>query len=375
MIETEEQQAFRDVCRRFAEKEIAPLVEEAERTGVYPRELRQAAASLGLLAISVPESMGGAGGSLWDRCIMIEECARICAGLATGLMGLGGKLLPELCTPAQIEKYLTPTIRGEKASAFAMTEPNAGSDVLNMSGTATRTKGGWHITANKMYITGAPISDYMIVVVYTDRKARRNGVSLFLVDTNTPGIEIQSMDKLGHRSMETGIVFFDCTVPEDALLGEEGKGMSYVMSVLEEGRITHAARSLGVARAGYECAAEYAGTRKTFGKTINQYQAIQMKLAQMLIDLTSARLHVYSAAGKLDAGHSCHLEASMAKVVASEAAASITDQAMRIFAGVGYINESPVQRFFRDARLYPITEGTTEIQLRTIARTAGLIGS
>lgn len=181
------------------------------------------------------------------------------------------------------------------------------------------------------------------------------------------------MDKLGHLSMETGSVFFDCLVPAEALLGEENHGIDYVMSVLEEGRITHAARSLGVARAGYEAAVEYAGTRETFGKTINQYQAIQMKLSQMLIDITSASLHVYSAAERYDSGQSAEVEASMAKVVASETAVGVTDQAMRIFAGVGYINDAPVQRFFRDARLYPITEGTNEIQLRTIARAAKLI--
>lgn len=371
MIENEEQRNFRDVCRRFAEQEIAPLVDSAEASGVYPRELRKKAGEVGLLGLTVPEEFGGASGTLWHRCIMIEECARVCAGLCSGLLGLGQRLLPVLGTPDQIDRYLKPTIRGEKASAFAMTEPNAGSDVLAMRGTAMREGNGWRIKANKLYITGAPMSDYMIVVVYTNREARRKGVSLFLVDSDTPGIEIHKMDKLGHRSMETGSVFFDCKVPTDALLGEEGRGMEYVMSTLEEGRITHAARSLGVARAAHEAAVEYAANRETFGKTINQYQAIQMKLANMLIELTSARLHVYSAAERLDAGMPSHLQASMAKVVASEAAVSITDQAMRIFAGVGYINHTPVQRYFRDARLYPITEGTTEIQLRTIARTAG----
>ncbi len=373
MLENEEQRAFRDMCRRFAEKEIAPLVTQAESSGVYPRELIKKAAEIGLLGLTAPEEHGGAGASVWFQCIMIEECARICAGLCTGLLGLGQRLIPALGTPGQIERYLGPTIRGEKSSAFAMTEPGAGSDVLAMAGKAVREGNGWRITANKLYITGAPICDYMIVVVYTDRGARRNGLSLFLVDSDTVGIEIQKMDKLGHLSMETGSVFFDCLVPAEALLGEENHGIDYVMSVLEEGRITHAARSLGVARAGYEAAVEYAGTRETFGKTINQYQAIQMKLSQMLIDITSASLHVYSAAERYDSGQSAEVEASMAKVVASETAVGVTDQAMRIFAGVGYINDAPVQRFFRDARLYPITEGTNEIQLRTIARAAKLI--
>lgn len=372
LFETEEQRSFRDTCARFAAREIAPLVDEAESTGVYPRILRKKAAEIGLLGLGVPEAFGGTESGLWERCIMIEECAKVCAGLCTGLLGLGQNLLPQLGTPAQFERYLKPLVHGDKASAFAMTEPNAGSDVLAMNGRAERTSTGWRIRANKLYITGAPCSDFMIVVVYTDRDARRNGVSIFLVDSDTPGVDIQKMDKLGHRSMETGNVFLDCEVPSDALLGEAGRGMDYVMSVLEEGRITHAARSLGVARAGYEAALSYSGMRETFGVPIMQHQAIQMKLAQMLIELRSAHLHVYSAASRKDAEMPALLDASMAKVVASEAAVSITDQAMRIFAGVGYINDAPVQRYFRDARLYPITEGTTEIQLRTIARTAVL---
>ncbi len=273
MLENEEQRAFRDMCRRFAEKEIAPLVTQAESSGVYPRELIKKAAEIGLLGLTAPEEHGGAGASVWFQCIMIEECARICAGLCTGLLGLGQRLIPALGTPGQIERYLGPTIRGEKSSAFAMTEPGAGSDVLAMAGKAVREGNGWRITANKLYITGAPICDYMIVVVYTDRGARRNGLSLFLVDSDTVGIEIQKMDKLGHLSMETGSVFFDCLVPAEALLGEENHGIDYVMSVLEEGRITHAARSLGVARAGYEAAVEYAGTRETLVK-----QLINIKL-------------------------------------------------------------------------------------------------
>jgi alkylation response protein AidB-like acyl-CoA dehydrogenase len=168
--------------------------------------------------------------------------------------------------------------------------------------------------------------------------------------------------------METGTVFFDCEVPESALLGQEGQGMRQVMTVLESGRLTHAARSLGVARACYELAVEQAATRKAFGQTINQYQSIQFRLARMRIELRSAELHVYDTAQRYDQGERVHLQASMAKVVASEAAIHLADDAMQIFAGQGYIMESPIQRFFRDARLYPISEGTTEIQLRNIAK-------
>jgi len=372
MLETEEQAEFRMTCRRFAEKEIAPLVESAEKSGVYPRGLREKAGEAGLLAITARPEFGGAGAGLTFQCIMLEECARVCAGITTGLMGLGTRILASFGNAEQIAAYYVPSLKGKAMGAFAMSEPDAGSDVLAMKGRATREGNGWRIRANKMYITGATFADYLLVVAYTTPQARRQGLSIFVVETGTPGVEMHLLDKLGHRSMETASVFLDCHVPHTALLGEEGRGMEYVMHFLEEARITHAARSLGVARAGYEHAVEYAQQRKTFGKTINEYQAIQMKLAQMLIDVTSARLHVYGAAEKLDSGEPAHLEASMAKVVASEAAVSVTDQAMRIFAGQGYMNETPAQRFFRDARLYPMSEGTNEIQMRTIARMAGI---
>jgi len=368
MIETEEHTAFRASCRRFAEEKIAPLVEEAEATGVYPKQLRREAAAAGFLSITAPEKFGGAAAGYVFQCIAVEEFARVCAGLATGLGGLAQRLLPLIGTPEQIERYYLPTIRGIKSGAFAMTEPDAGSDVLGMKGRARRTANGWHLKANKMYITGAPYSDYMVVVLYTEPEARARGVSLFIVDSKTPGIEIHKMNKLGHRSMETGTVFFDCEVPDSALLGQEGQGMRQVMTVLESGRVTHAARSLGVARACYELAVEQAATRKAFGQTINQYQSIQFRLARMRIELRSAELHVYEAAQRYDQGERVHLQASMAKVVASEAAIHLADDAMQIFAGQGYIMESPIQRFFRDARLYPISEGTTEIQLRNIAK-------
>ncbi len=371
MLESEQEVSFRDTCHRFAEREIRPLIELAEGTGRYPKQLLKKAANAGLLAVTAAEEHGGAGAGLVYQCILIEESTRVCAGLGTGFISLGNRLLPRVGTPAQLENYYLPLLRGEKSAAFAMSEPDAGSDVLAMRGTAEKTQGGWHIRASKMYITGAPFSDYMLVVVYTERQARRNGLSLFLVDSNLPGIEIHKLDKLGHRSMETGAVFFDCEVPESALIGELGHGMDYVMSVLEDGRIMHAARSLGVARAALEDADKYARLRTAFGKSINQYQAIQYKLAQMLIEVSNAQLQVRQAALKFDAGIPCQLEASIAKVVASEAAVSVADQAMRIVAGAGYLNELPIQRYFRDARLYPITEGTTEIQLRTIARIAG----
>lgn len=369
-----EHAAFRASCREFAEREIAPLVDEAERRGVYPRHLRQRAAAAGLTGLSLPEEFGGAGAGPTFQVIAIEELARVCAGLATGLTGgLGQHLLCTVATREQRDRYLGPTLAGEASGAFAMSEPDAGSDVLNMKGRATRLPDGrWQLNAQKMYITGAPFADYLFVVVYTSPERRGKGVSLFLVPTDTPGVEMHHLDKLGHRSMETAAVFLDCTLPPDALLGEEGAGMRYIGETLEVGRVTHAARSLGVARAAYEYADAHAHQRVAFGQTINRYQAIEFRLARMLITLRSAALHVMETARALEAGRPVMLEACMAKVVASEAAVGVASDAMQIMGGLGYMMETPVQRYLRDAFLYPVSEGTTEIQLRTIARLAGI---
>lgn len=367
--------AFRAMCKDFAEREIAPLVDEAEATGVYPKALRKKAADSGLIGLMVPERFGGSGAGATFQVIASEELARVCAGLATGITGgLGLGLLCDVGSPEQHERYLLPTIRGDISGAFAMTEPNAGSDVLGMNGTAVRTKRGWHIQASKMYITGAPFSDYMFVVVYTSPGKRAAGISVFLVESDSPGIEIRKLDKLGHRSMETGMVFLDCDVPADAMLGEEGAGMSYISTTLEVGRVTHAARSLGVARAAYEAAAEHARNRVAFGQAISSYQGIQFKLARMLVSIRSAELVVTNAAQRIEQHQPAMLEACMAKLQASETAVSVASDAMQVFGGLGYIMETPVQRFLRDAYLYPISEGTTEMQLRTISKLAGITG-
>jgi alkylation response protein AidB-like acyl-CoA dehydrogenase len=374
---TPEHESFRAMCRDFAEREIAPLVDEAEATGTYPRELLQRAGAAGLSSLSTPVEFGGSGAGPTFLVIAIEELARVCAGLATGLTGgLGQHLLCTVATPEQREEYLGPTLLGEASGAFAMTEPDAGSDVLNMKGRAERLDDGrWRLTAQKMYITGAPFADYLFVVVYTAPERRRNGLSLFLVPTDTPGVEMQHLDKLGHRSMETAAVFFDCTLPAEALLGDEGAGMSYVSETLEIGRLTHAARSLGVARAAYDYAAEHARERVTFGNAISSYQSIQFRLARMLMDLRSTALHVMNTAERLENGGDVMMEACMAKVIASETAVGVSSDAMQIMGGLGYMMETPVQRYLRDAYLYPVSEGTTEIQLRTIARLAGFTGS
>lgn len=369
-----EQRAFRDSVRAFATRELAPRTDEAEASGTYPRELLKKAGNQGLLGLTLSEELGGVGAGVRYQAIATEELAYVCAGLATGLNGLGLSLF-KYASVGLRERYLAPTLTGDSAGSLAVTEPDAGSDVLNMSGCAETVADGWHITANKIYITKAPFAEYLFVLVYTNKEARRHGLSVFLIDTKTPGVTIERMDKLGHRSMETGMVYLDCELPAEALIGEEGRGLEYVGETLELGRVNHAARSLGVARAAYDAAVEYAQKRSTFGKPISQHQAIQFKLARMLTTVRSAALHVKDAAMRIEQGQVGTGATNMAKLVASEAAVTVATDAMQVFGGMSYIMETPVQRFLRDAFLYPISEGTTEIQLRNIARLTGIVST
>lgn len=372
---TSEHDAFRATARRFAQQEIAPLVDAAEANGRYPVEIVRRAGDLGFLAAGYPEDVGGSGAGVSFECVLIEECAAISAGITSGLMiqsGLATALIHEYGDELQRKNYLIPALRGERLGCFAMTEPNAGSDVLSMRGRAVPDGDGYRIQCNKVFITAAPYADYLIVVVYTAPEKRQKGLSIFVVERNLAGIEMRKLDKLGHHSMETAEIDIDCKVPASALLGDAGAGMTYLLKGLEKGRITHSARSLGVARAAKDMTRTYARDRIQFGQPISTFQAIQFELARMEIEVTSAALHVYSAALKLDSGERAMAEASMAKVVASETAEHVTSRAMHIHGGYGYMAEFPIERLFRDAKLYPVTEGTTEIQLRTLARELGI---
>lgn len=367
----DEERAFRHSVRRFADTRIAPLVETAEETGDYPLELLRAGAQQGLLGLSVPEDIGGQGAGITIQCIATEEMARVCAGLATGLNGFGLHLFRYVQAGPR-ERFLSKTLAGEAVGGLGISEADAGSDVYNIKSVARRTASGWHLQGTKMYITKAPIADYLFLLCYTDRDQRRAGMSLFIVDAKDPGVEIRPLDKLGHKSVPTGAVFFDVEVGPEALVGEVGQGMSYIGETLEAGRVNHSSRSLGVAIAAYLAALSHAQDRVTFGKPITEHQAVQFKLSRMLTTIRSAGLHVYDAARQLDQGVHGTGAANMAKLTASEAAITVCQDAMQICAGQGYMSESPVQRFLRDAYLYPISEGTTEIQLRNIANVTGI---
>jgi len=370
-------QMLQKAARDFCVKEIGPLVDEAEKNEKLPVELFPKLGQLGYLCPSYPEELGGGGVGKLGDCIVYEEIARVCCGIASSIMiqgGLGSMAIYAHGTDEQIQKYLVPVIKGEKIAAFGLSEPNAGSDAAAMETTATKDGDYYVLNGTKMFITNAPVADFVLIPAYTDKsKGARGGVSLFIMEKGTPGFSVNKLNKLSVRSSETGEILMDeCRVPRGNRVGEEGKGFPYLMESLAPGRIVHAATSVGIAQAAYEASLEYARTRVQFGKPIGNFQAIAFKLARMHMEVETARLFTYRSAWLYDQGRECNKEAAMTKLITSEVCNSITSEAMQIHGGYAFMMDSPVQRYFRDARLRTVTEGTTEIQLTVISRALGL---
>ena len=372
----EEQEAFRLAVRSFAEKSLAPRVDELEETETFPRDLFRELGRLGYLGVGYPEAYGGSGGDMVMRCLLIEELARINCGFAAALLAhVGLACIPifKFGTEEQRQRYLVPAIHGEKLGSFGLSEPNSGSDAASIRTTAERLGDHYVINGTKMFITNGNIADYCLVAAYTDRSKRGVGISMFIVDTGTRGFSVsRKLKKTGHHTSETAaLTFEDMRVPASALLGGTEGGFAQVTGTLEGGRITHAARSVGVSQAALEAALKYAREREQFGQPIAKFQAIKFKLARMAMEVEAARTMMWRAAWLFDQGR-CMREAAMAKLFASEVAQRVTWEAVQVFGGYGYITEFPVERFWRDARLMTITEGTSEIQLTIIARELGL---
>lgn len=374
---TEEQKIFREAIKRFAEKEIAPLVDEAEEKEKFPVQLFPMMGDLGYLGIAYSPEYGGAGMGKMGECIAVEEFGRICLGIASGLMiqsGLATSSIYAHGSEAQKQRYLVPAIKGRKIAAFGLTEPNAGSDAAAMETRGKKDGKDYVINGNKIFISNGPIADFVVTAAYTDKsQGAGGGVSLFIVDKSTPGFSVKKMHKFCLRPSETGeLTYDDVRVPEGNLVGEEGHGFRYLMQALAGGRISHAARSLGLTMAAYEASLEYAKDRKQFGQPIGKFQSIAFKLARMALDIEAARWLAYHAAWLYDAGKRCMKEAAMAKLFASEAAQRITGEAIQIHGGYGFTTDSPIQRYFRDARLGTTVEGTSEIQQLVISREIGV---
>jgi len=374
---SEEQRMFKEAIHSFAEKEISPLVDEAEKTATFPLQLFPKMGELGYLCVRYPAEYGGAGIGKIGDCISVEEVSYFSVGIAAGTMvqgGIGTSAIYARGSEDQKQKYLVPAISGQRIAAFGLTEPNAGSDAASIETIATKRNGKYVLNGTKMFITNGNICDFVVAAAYTDKsKGARGGVSLFIVEKGTPGFTRSKLHKFCARSGEIAeLTFEDCAVPEENLIGEEGRGFPYLMETLMGGRISHAARSLGLARAAYDESLEYAKARVQFGQPIAKFQTNAFKLARMAMELEAARWLVYYAAWLYSQDKPYVKEAAMAKLYASEVAAHITTEALQIHGGYGLMEESVAQRYFRDARLGTITEGTSEIQQLVISREIGI---
>lgn len=362
------------MVRDFIDRDVEPLVEQFDREDTYPSELIDKMAEMGLFGITIPREYGGQGFDYVTFAMIFEELSKGWMSL-TGPIGthhLMAYIINSYGTDNQKRYFLPRMSDGTIRGGFAMTEPEGGSDAQNIRTRAIKVEGGYILKGRKMFITNAQNGNAFVVFAKTNMEAipPHTGISCLVIEKPVTGLSIGGqIDKLGYRGLDTcEMVFEDCRVSADSLVGEEGKGFQIAMSALEVGRINVAARSVGVATAAFETSIKYAQRRETFGVPIAQHQAIQLKLADMATKIRAARLLTYDAAAKKDTGERADLDAGMAKLFASEVCGEVTMEAMRIHGGYGYVKNYPVERFYRDAPLMMIGEGTNEIQKLVIAR-------
>jgi len=369
---TDAQRQVRDLCREFAEREIRPRAAEIDRADEFPWDLYKRMAELDILGMTVPPEYGGSGADTVSWCVAQEELARGSAAVADAqlLCKLMCDMLLGNASEAQKRRHLPRMVRGEEICCIAQTEPGAGSDVAGVQTTATPTADGWVITGTKRFITEALLCDLAVVVATTDRSRGRDGIALFLVERGAPGFARGGKEHLlGVRGLATGELVFDqCRVPADALLAPPGVGFQRAMVSLDSGRIGIGAQALGIAQAAMEAALKYAKERAAFGQPIAAFQAIQFMLADMSAGIEGARLLLRKAAFLKDQGRPIIREAAEAKLTASEVAQKVVTDALQIHGAAGYSTEFPLERLFRDARVYQIWEGTSQIQRRVISR-------
>lgn len=373
---TEEQSMIQKMMREFSTEEVAPGAVERDRTGAFPLNIFKQLGEMGIMGLPFPEEFGGGGGDTISFAIVTEELSRACA--STGItysahISLGGAPLHLFGTKAQKEQYLTPICRGESFGAFGLTEPNAGSDAGGTQTTAKENGGQFVINGSKVYITNASYAKHLALTAITGQENGQKEISAIIVPTDAKGFKvIDNYEKMGlTASNTTELVLEDVHVSQDNLLGERGKGFQQFLTTLDGGRIGIGAMAVGIAQAAYEKALQYAKERKQFGKTLSQFQVTQFKLADMALKIELARNMVYKAAWLKDQGRPFSKEASMCKLYASEIAMEISDQAVQIHGGYGYMREYEVERYMRDAKLLEIGEGTSEIQRMVIAKQIG----
>jgi alkylation response protein AidB-like acyl-CoA dehydrogenase len=371
---TEEQEALRREVRAFAAKEVLPHVMEWDEKSEFPAAVVKKMSAMGLMGVIFPEELGGAGMGYVEYVLVIEELSRV-----DGSVGIIVASHNSLCTnhimlagsDEQRKRWIPRLASGEWLGAWGLTEPGSGSDAGGMRTTAVRRGDRWILNGNKTFITNGSHADCALVLALTDReKKTHGGVSAFLVERGTPGFRAgKKENKLGLRASDTSeLIFEECAVPADNLVGAEGAGFKDAMRVLDGGRISIAALSLGIARGALDAALKYATERHQFGKAISEFQAIQFKLATMATELDAAWLLTMRAAQMKDKGLNVTLESSMAKLYASEVACRICDEGVQIHGGYGFIKDYPAEKFYRDVKLCTIGEGTSEIQRMVIAR-------
>jgi butyryl-CoA dehydrogenase len=370
---SEGQRQIRDMARQFAERELAPTAAERDRVPAFPREAFDKMGGLGMLGMTVPAGLGGAGCDYVSYALAIMEIAAADGATSTAFQVHNSLVcLPILRhgTDEQKERYLKPLARGEQLGAFCLTEPGAGSDAAAITTRARRVGNKFVLDGAKQFITSGKSADLALVFAVTDPAAGKQGISAFIVPTTTPGYTVMRVEHtMGQRSSDHCQVVFDaCEVLPEQMLGEEGAGLRIALGNLEGGRIGVAAQSVGMARAAYDAALTYAKQRHTFGKPIIEHQAIAFRLADMATSLQAAELMVLHAARLRDEDRPCLKEASMAKLFASETAEKVCSGAIQIHGGYGYLNDFPVERIYRDVRVCTIYEGTSDIQRLVIGR-------
>jgi butyryl-CoA dehydrogenase len=376
---TPEQQEFRRTVRDFAERVVAPRVEEADRAEELPMDVVGAMAELGLFGLPFPEAYGGQGGDFLTYCLAVEELARVDSSIAVTLaaaVGLGASCVWLFGTAEQKRRWLEPACRGEILGAFGLTEPGGGSDVSRLRTTARLEDGSWVLDGAKAFTTnaGTALTAFCVVAAVTGQGDGRPETSMILVPTDAEGFEVgPHYRKLGWRASDTHeVVLRGCRVPEGNLLGERGRGIRQFLQVLDGGRIAVAAMSVGLAQACLDASLRYATEREAFGRPIGGFEGVQFKLADMRVQIEAARLLTYRAAWLRDEGRPFATEAAIAKLHASTVAVDCAREAVQIHGGYGFIEESAVARYYRDAKILEIGEGTNEIQRLVVARDLGL---
>ncbi len=371
--QSDELQEIRRTVREFAENEIRPQMMEWDEKQIFPREVIDKLGELGFMGVLIPAEYGGAGLGYQEYITLVEELSRvdgsvgICIAahnsLCTGHIFLAG-------TEEQRRKFVTPLAKGEKLGAWSLTEPEAGSDAAGTQTVATKDGDSWVLKGQKTFTTNGTYGDVCIAMAVTDPTKGHDGISAFIIEKGTPGFHPgHKENKLGLRASDTSTVIFeDCRIPAENLLGEEGGGFRDSMRVLDGGRISIAALAVGMAQGAYEAALSYSKERKQFGKSISEFQAIQFKLADMATEIDAARLLMFRAAWMKDKGMMTTLESSMAKLYAGEVGVRVANESVQIHGGYGFIKDYPAEKFYRDVKLCTIGEGTSEIQRMVIAR-------